>query len=60
MQTSQAQEFFAMFPERYSSPKTPIMTSHHSSPVQLQTSPTSITEPNAISVSVYIMTALCL
>lgn len=53
MQTSQTQEFFAMFPERYSSPKTPIMTSHLSNPEQLS-SPT-VAEPNAISVSVYIL-----
>lgn len=45
--TSQTQEFFAMFPERYSSPKTPVMTSHLNTPEQ-PSSPT-VAEPNAIS-----------
>jgi hypothetical protein len=52
LQTSQTQEFFAMFPERYSSPKTPIVASNLTTTQQL--TPTSTTdEPNAISVSVY-------
>lgn len=48
--TSQTQEFFAMFPEKYSSPKTPIITSHLSCPtLKQQHTPTSVAEPNAIS-----------
>jgi len=41
--TSQTQEFFAMFPERYSSPKI-----HLNTPI-LQSSTPSVAEPNAIS-----------
>ncbi|VVC25915.1 NUDIX hydrolase domain,NUDIX hydrolase domain-like,NUDIX hydrolase, conserved site,mRNA decapping [Cinara cedri] len=48
--TYQTQEFFAMFPERYSSPKTSVTTSHHStSPSQQPALQSSSVEPNAIS-----------
>ncbi|XP_060850912.1 m7GpppN-mRNA hydrolase [Rhopalosiphum padi] len=47
--TSQTQEFFAMFPERYSSPKSPIIVPQPSTPIQQSPSPSTTAEPNAIS-----------
>ncbi|XP_060873736.1 m7GpppN-mRNA hydrolase [Metopolophium dirhodum] len=48
--TSQTQEFFAMFPERYSSPKSQIIAPQPSTPIQQPPSPATIlAEPNAIS-----------
>jgi len=43
-----------MFPERYSSPKSQIIAPQPSTPIQQPSSPaTTLTEPNAISVSVH-------
>ncbi|XP_050537158.1 m7GpppN-mRNA hydrolase [Daktulosphaira vitifoliae] len=48
--TYQTQEFFAMFPERYSSPKTLNVSSNCNSPTQTQqNSSVTVTESNAIS-----------
>lgn len=42
-----------MFPERYSSPKTPIIVPQPSTPIQQSPSPPTTAEPNAISVSIH-------